>query len=300
MTDVIEEEHFIGFSRIDLSGTAREKRIVNLFVEVGEMQGTECTKKISREELFERGAMIVGAQLKVADQFALAAWRGENEKQRAADRHIVAYNDTFFVNGTVQAFVGTKKEHEAAVDARINNRNLFPRVSFELIASFGGGAGEPNKGGSVNTGVEYAHGAPLEPISVTERSSTGPPVERVHELDPQAANYRDLNPTIRLQTEEGTDLYTRGPTKNLTRRQRAALPEETIVRMQREKTSVPRNERVHPDLRILVHAALSGFRPLVLTVAGQPFCSSCAQMIAAFGGMIISPNKAVFNAPTKR
>jgi RHS repeat-associated protein len=116
----------------------------------------------------------------------------------------------------------------------------------------------------------------------------------IHEAAKGSPKFRDLNPTVVLETSEGNSLVARGPTRNLEAGQRAELnPDETAVRM-RPDVEVSKAIRIHPDVRVLVRAHFEGKIPTELEAAGQPFCSLCRETIEAFGGKIITPYKATF------
>ena len=51
---------------------------------------------------------------------------------------------------------------------------------------------------------------------------------------------------------------------------------------------------VHPDIKVLVHAALRGEAPAALEVAGAGFCKECQAVIKAFGGELTSTSTAIF------
>jgi hypothetical protein len=148
-----------------------------------------------------------------------------------------------------------------------------------------------------------------EPVTLLQTSELNVlkvlmPLQDIHKKAGGIQKFRDYNPTVKLETAEGIDQFARGPTSGLTSRQKAVLPPDCQVKMQRERTDVPRDQRVHPDIRVLVHAALStGLTPTRLTVAGQPFCPSCSAIIQSFGGVPVSfggpPYEAWFGGPVK-
>jgi RHS repeat-associated protein len=116
----------------------------------------------------------------------------------------------------------------------------------------------------------------------------------VRELDAASARFQSLNPTVVLETLEGPTLVARGPTRNLPVASRTLLREgEELVRM-RPDILVPRQIRIHPDVRVLVRAHFEGVTPRVLAVHGRPFCASCVETIEAFGGRVIEPGVAIF------
>jgi hypothetical protein len=119
----------------------------------------------------------------------------------------------------------------------------------------------------------------------------------IHQAAGGLVKYRNLNPTVVLDTAEGAVLVSRGPTRQLTLPQRAVLrPGETMIRM-RPDTGVGRIDRIHPDIRVLVHAHRTGLTPRALAVEGQAFCPLCVETIEAFGGELITPSGAVFPFP---
>lgn len=111
------------------------------------------------------------------------------------------------------------------------------------------------------------------------------------------ARFRNLNPIVVLATAEDVALVARGPTRNLPLAARKnLLPNETLVQMKPD-TGVARAMRIHPDMRVLVHAERTGLIPRALGVAGQPFCPLCIEGIEAFGGTVVSPWGAWFGGP---
>ena len=116
--------------------------------------------------------------------------------------------------------------------------------------------------------------------------------------------FRDYNPTVALNTAEGTTLYARGPTKQLTPNQKnmAQSSPGVIAETRRDdkvgKTKVPKDERIHPDIAVLVRAHFLRLTPTELSVSGRPFCPSCVAIIQSFGGVVIAPGyRAVFFRP---
>lgn len=164
MADVIEVryKHDALISMTD----EHSKSIIWMFQRLGELSFPNCSDKTSALELFDRGVAIFASQYHLEAKFGSAAMRGAYQR-RQAPAPVGVWDHYYLLNGKVQQFMGTKEQHDAFLDSRINNRNLLPRVSFELIASFGGGpAKAPGKGRSGGFGREYQHGAPLAQPSV--------------------------------------------------------------------------------------------------------------------------------------
>jgi RHS repeat-associated protein len=152
----------------------------------------------------------------------------------------------------------------------------------------------------------YVFGQPLEPPEFSEEVRGGPifgppaatlegalaRATRLHELAGGSAKFRNLNPTVVLVPEEGPVLVARGPTRGLTRGQVQAITpsQEAAVRM-RPDNQVPRAIRIHPDIRVLVHALRQRLTPRALAVAGRTFCPLCIEAIEAFGGEVVAEGK---------
>jgi RHS repeat-associated protein len=122
--------------------------------------------------------------------------------------------------------------------------------------------------------------------------------EDIHAAAGGVSKFRDRNPTAVLTTDEGVSLVAQGPTKNLSAKQRKTLRSSEIIVKSRSEAGVPKDQRIHPDIRVLVRAFFLGLTPAEHRVAGQPYCQSCAAVIRAFGGVIVEPgNRAFFGGP---
>ena len=114
--------------------------------------------------------------------------------------------------------------------------------------------------------------------------------------------FADRNVVSYLETKEGPKFVTAGPTKDFEPEMKRQLrDDEELVRMNRDDrvgskkwgVEVPRDQRIHPENRLLVHTALRGLTPSLLQ-SSLAFCPSCVAIIEAFGGRVVSPFKAVF------
>jgi hypothetical protein len=160
----------------------REK-FVSFFENLGKDSLKNNSKKMSELELFDRGVAIVAKGLHLEAQFAMAASRGSSEFERQNASQIRQYDDYYLTDTghsyAVHSFVGTTQQHKHFEDAISNNRDLFPRVAFDLMASFG--SPEMNSSTTGGTGGESQHGAPLEapstkapkPVSTSGSPPTG-------------------------------------------------------------------------------------------------------------------------------
>jgi RHS repeat-associated protein len=185
ITDVVEWRFRL--AGISTAADAQTVSIVDMFVDIGERSMSSCSTKVTRLELFDLGVVQFAAQHNVSDQFAAAAARGAQEFDKRIAQQVGLYPDYYTVDdgrghGAVATFEGTKQQHDNFLESRINNRNLFPRVAFELMGSFGAPEMNSSSGGVDVFGGESQHGAPLEPASTPTSTDpepiSGPPGRR--------------------------------------------------------------------------------------------------------------------------
>jgi RHS repeat-associated protein len=163
MADVIEVRYRRGVA--DFSTDPLSKSSVQFFVILGEQSYPNCSAKTSKLELFDRGVAMFASKYHLEAKFGSAAMRGADARRRDP-APVGIWDDYYLLNGKVQVFQGTKEQHDDFLDSRINNRNLLPRITFDLIATFGGGETEAPGESSGGYGREYQHGAPLLEPSV--------------------------------------------------------------------------------------------------------------------------------------
>jgi hypothetical protein len=86
--------------------------------------------------MFDLGVQVFSARYHLRSEINQAIYRGT--QQHDAQKAPLTMYDDYYVSGRgVGVFVGTKEQHDDFVDSRYNNRNLFPVVAGNLIASFG-------------------------------------------------------------------------------------------------------------------------------------------------------------------
>jgi hypothetical protein len=151
------------------------------------------------------------------------------------------------------------------------------------------------KGVINNDPDEIAGGVSTLLVSVAARNAGRPTrVETIHEAG-GSPGFRDLAPTVRLETDQGV-LVGRGPTQDLLPKQRKILDpwEDWVQGRPYAQSKLPHEYRVHPDIRIIMEARHRGWVPFRLEVAGREFCPECRMMIEDLGATIVSPFKAIF------
>jgi RHS repeat-associated protein len=175
MASAIESRHkYGGFVLIG----KEEEEIVGMFLRVGEGSLDQCSNHVTKKEMFDLGVQVFLKRYpEYAERFWIAAQKGDELFEAQNARLVSAYDDYYMQCDSsrciVTNFYGTADQHRAFSESRINNRNLLPRVSSELIGSFGSPEmNHPSEGALGNsTGREYQSGAPLEPVDV--KVSTG-------------------------------------------------------------------------------------------------------------------------------
>jgi RHS repeat-associated protein len=144
---------------IQLGGGDIEKRLVSGLMTLGASTFMTCSKNDSAEEYFDRGAIIFAATLHLEREYGDAVSRGVSARNAADRRQLYAFDDWQF------PMPMTREQHDAINDARINNRNLLPKITGDLIASFGSPEMNARGNGRGLPDVrEYKQGAPLEPV----------------------------------------------------------------------------------------------------------------------------------------
>lgn len=185
-----------------------------------------------------------------------------------------------------------EQRNKQIADYREGQRRLADAWYSPLVAGLGFFMGEdpfssPTEPPDPLNSVVMSTAIPAAELAVVEQTIAR--ATQIHEAAGGIARFRNLNVTGMLATAEDVSLVNKGPTRNLTLTQRKILlPNEIQVRM-RPDTGVARAQRIHPDMRLLVHAERTGLTSRALGVAGQPFCPLCIEGIQAFGGIVVSP-----------
>ena len=101
--------------------------------------------------------------------------------------------------------------------------------------------------------------------------------------------------TAVLTTKSGKIFATHGPKSYMTKIAQALAQKLGIIVVR----NLPAMGRVvldvHPDIRVLVHALLSGEEPAKLEISAVNFCKYCQEIIEAFGGKVTGPHTAIFH-----
>jgi RHS repeat-associated protein len=263
--------------------------------------GTQCMTQKAMDDLLKNTSpfQFTEAALEIRDYLlppTISPLKMSEEEWEAARRN--DYGISEYGNSTPSTADTEKSDEDARYPSRRIWRNEVTTVKAavtlwqpELVAAVRVGKGIYDRDpGEVALGV-----AELGVLRFF-KTFEGLPSNRAKQIQDAtsaSARYADRNVVATLETEEEITLVAAGPTKNLSPTQRAMLRKEEQQVLMRPDTKVPRDARIHPDIRVLVHAKLSGLTPSVLQ-ASLPFCASCIEIIEAFGGRVISPFRAIF------
>jgi RHS repeat-associated protein len=262
------------------------KLLASIIIRTAEQTEDNCSNTHNAEALFDKGAYIFAEAYGIQEQFqetisAADEWRVNMQSRQR-------YKQDNYWSSEL-----TKGEIENAKHRRYQARLfLFKNIS-DLVASAGGfkakGSGAKNQNAQLKNQAQISQ----KQVSPTQR------VTEIHASAKGSPKFNKLTPTVLLKTVEGKDLIARGPTKKLDSSQlEKLLPNEQPVLTRKDdkvgKTFVPKDQRIHPDIAVLVRAHFAKLTPEMLTVSGQEFCASCRSIIQSFGGVIINPWTAVF------
>lgn len=182
----------------------------------------------------------------------------------------------------------------AVSGAQVGVGTALGSTATAMMASSGGGGGGGQSSNEQQSKPKPSQGEKTAPHDEPGAPASESRAAQIHEAAGGDPKFRNYNPTATLKTAEGKTLVARGPTRNLSSAQKAEMkPGEEAVRM-RPDADVPKVQRIHPDIRVLVRSHFQRLTPTELEVSGQDFCESCQSTIEAFGGRLVSPNKAVF------
>jgi RHS repeat-associated protein len=162
MTEVVEDVHAHGFTRIDHAGNELEQAIANRFVDMGALSLKGCDNKTSRLDMFDLGAAIYARQHHLEREFRDAAIRGRVRARSREDDQLSLHQEYGSVNRNglvgpgivVVAETRAQREHNQAARERARF-NLF-KIESDLVASIGGARAAKGKYSPKVTNEPYA------------------------------------------------------------------------------------------------------------------------------------------------